>query len=854
MKAVCVPAICLFTGWMAGAVASVSSIPVGVEIYEGLPAGSELTPSGEPAYRYTEEAFGFVRLPVKYSPEALPLDRSVPFVLRALYERPIEAGPHRFRLRARGAARFLIDGVEVAKTGKQKPNTSGDDPVPAPPVIDASGHRPPTHPHQDVFASFEGDGKVHKFELIALIGGKGLMPSPGELAVSFGPVGKIEMLLGPGGSPLLTDTAWEAHVARQQERHRLADRERRLEASREIMAKWRARHAEVRAHYKDRLVAVPAATAGMSAYNSIDHFLNARLQSEAGKPQPLTADLEFLRRLSIDTTGLIPTAGEIRAYLAQPAAKRRAQAVERLLANPDWADNWVSYWQDVLAENPGILKPDLNNTGPFRYWIHQAFADGVPFDRFVSELVQMEGSVHQGAPAAFAQATLNDAPMAAKADILGQAFLGVKLGCARCHDAPFHPYKQKDLFSMAALLNGKAMKLPVTSTVPLVEGGRRPAVQITLKPGDSIEPGWAFADLVKHDETGALPVEGKVESRRSLAALLVSPRNERFAQVVVNRVWKRYMGMGFVEPVDDWARVKPSHPELMQFLAREFVMSGYDLKHLARMIFSSHAYQRQPIELLADSQLPAKARWFAGPVRRKMTAEQLVDSLHVAVGKKFECEDLNLNPAGDRAPSQFLNMGKPARAWQLTALSNERDRPALALPIAQALVDVMTAYGWRQSRQSPATARDDASSPLQTLVLANGVLGTRVVRLSDDSAFTELALKDQPLDKLLGEAFLRILSRPPTPEETRTFTSLLSPVYASRKVAGALANYSALKSDNRVSWSNHLSAEATVIRMEEERKMRMGAEPTKRLTKDFRERFEDTLWAMLNSPEFVLMP
>jgi hypothetical protein len=314
------------------------------------------------------------------------------------------------------------------------------------------------------------------------------------------------------------------------------------------------------------------------------------------------------------------------------------------------------------------------------------------------------------------------------------------------------------------------------------------------------------------------------------------------------------MGAGFVEPVDDWARSRASHPELMQYLAREFVMSGYDLKHLARLIFSSHAYQRQPIELLPDSQMSTTARLFTGPVRRKMTAEQLVDSLHRAVGKKFECEDLNLNPAGDRAPAQFLNMGKPSRAWQLTALSNERDRPALALPIAQALVDVMTAYGWRQSRQSPATARDDASSPMQTLVLANGVLGTRVVRLSDDSAFTELALKDQPIEKLINESFLRVLSRPATAEETRAFTALLAPVYGSRKVAGAQSNYAALKSDNRVSWSNHLSAEATIIRMEEERKMRMGAEPTKRLTKDFRERFEDTLWAMVNSPEFVLMP
>jgi hypothetical protein len=592
----------------------------------------------------------------------------------------------------------------------------------------------------------------------------------------------------------------------------------------------------------------------LPAYNSIDHFLNARIKEESATPRPLTADLEFLRRLSLDTTGLIPTADEIRAYLATPGAKRRSKAIDRLLENPDWADNWVSYWQDVLAENPGILKPDLNNTGPFRYWIHQSFADGVPFDRFVSELVQMEGSIHQGAPAAFAQATLNDAPMAAKADILGQAFLGVKLGCARCHDAPFHPYKQKDLFSMSAMLAGKPVKLPATSTVPLVEGGRRPAVKITLKAGEVIEPGWAFADLVKHDETGALPGEGKVESRRSLAALVISPRNERFAQVVVNRVWKRYMGAGFVEPVDDWARARASHPELMQYLSREFVMSGYDLKHLAHLIFASHAYQRQPIELLPDSQMSAKARLFTGPVRRKMTAEQLVDSLHRAVGKKFECEDLNLNPAGDRAPAQFLNMGKPSRAWQLTALSNERDRPALALPIAQALVDVMTAYGWRQSRQSPATTRDDASSPMQTLVLANGVLGTRVVRLSDDSAFTELALKDQPIEKLINESFLRVLSRPATVEETRTFTALLAPVYGSRKVAGAVSNYAALKSDNRVSWSNHLSAEATIIRMEEERKMRMGAEPTKRLTKDFRERFEDTLWAMVNSPEFVLMP
>jgi hypothetical protein len=333
----------------------------------------------------------------------------------------------------------------------------------------------------------------------------------------------------------------------------------------------------------------------------------------------------------------------------------------------------------------------------------------------------------------------------------------------------------------------------------------------------------------------------------------VSPENERFAQVIVNRVWKRYMGLGIMEPADDWTRGKASHPELLEYLAREFMMSGYDMKALARLIMTSHAYQRKPLGNGSD-QMSAESRVFAGPVHRNMTAEQLVDSLHLAAGKEFECEAMNLNPAGDRPAKQFLNLGKPARGWQMTALSNERDRPALALPIAQSIVDVLSTFGWRQSRQNPATTRDDAPSPMQTLILANGVLGTRMVRLSDDSAFTELAMKDIPAEEFVKETFLRVLSRPPSIEESRTFLGLLKPSYATRKVKGAQSVITKRQSDNRVSWSNHLSAEASLIRMDEERKLRMGDQPTARLTANFRERYEDTLWALINSPEFVMVP
>ena len=784
---------------------------------------------------------------------ALALDRSTPFVLRATYERAFPAGERQFRLRARGAAVLLVDGKVVAKTKPQAPNTSGDDPVPPPVVRDNSPNRPAPYPHQDVVVKLNLEGGNHTFVLIAIIGGRGLTPSPGELAVSFGDPGKVERLLGPDDSPRLTDPEWETYVAAVNKRHQIADVARRRKASEGIVAAWRERHTQIRELLKNRsAVPVPAVSAGSPVYNDIDRFLDARLEAAKVDPAPLTSDLEFLRRISIDTTGLIPTADEIRAFLADPPGQRRTKAIDRLLASPSWADNWVSYWQDVLAENPGILKPDLNNTGPFRWWLHQSFTDDVPIDRMAAELIQMDGSLVQGAPAGFAQATLNDAPMAAKADIIAQAFLGQKLGCARCHDAPFQPFKQKDLFSMAAMLNGKPMTLPVTSTVPLVPGRRIPAVKISLKPGESIDAAWPFQDLIDHAESGPLPGTSSQPSRHALATLVVAPENGRFAEVIVNRVWKRYMGLGLVEPADDWSQAKPSNPDLLHYLAAELVTNDYDLKHIAKLIFSSHAYQRKPIAPPAGQS--EKDRLFAGPIRHNLTAEQVVDSLFLSVGKRFACEEMNLNPAGDRAPSQFLNMGVPERAWQLTALSNERDRPALALPIAQSLIDVMTAYGWRQSRQNAVTTRDDAASPMQSLILANGIVGTRIVRLSDDSAITTLCLRDEPLDKLVGEVFLRVLSRPPSPKEARTFHDLLQPSYASRRVKNAGMTASAMKTDNRVSWSNHLSAEATLIRMDEERKLRMGDQPTKRLTPEFRERFEDVLWAMVNSPEFVMAP
>jgi len=850
-------AIVLRTPAPAASTISDSGNPVSVEIFEGLEEAHWLEPNGkEPISAYSEAAFGFVRIPTRFSRNALPLDRSVPFTLKATISKTLPAGNYRFRLRSKGLAQFAIDGRDVLSTKAQHPSKDSNDLLPPQASTAEYPVRPAPPAHQDELATVEFDGGEHTFVLSAVIGGNGLAPFPGELAISYSQAGEVDRLLGGDNAPLLTDGDWEDYASQARARHHQGDLDRRRTVDDEVDAEWRERHKKVREWVEAQPAPkVPSLEADWPANNDIDHFIAAPAAEAQLRPTELTSDLEFLRRLSLDTIGLLPSREQVRAYLAEAPENRRSGAIQRFLKDTGWADHWVSYWQDVLAENPGILKPDLNNTGPFRWYLHQAFLDGHSFDRLVVELIEMEGSLYQGAPRGFGMASLNEAAMAAKADIISQAFLGNKLSCARCHDAPFHPFKQKDLFSMAAMLEGKALTLPESATVPLVEDGRKPFVEVNLRAGDSIDPHWPFRQIVD-DTLAALPPKNTdVESRFALASLVVSPANERFAQVVVNRVWKRFIGRGLVEPAEDWSQAKNSHPELLTYLSHEFLRNGYDLKHVSRLIFESHAYQRKPVA--ADPAAPSSAATlFAGPARRTMSSEQLVDSLHQIAGKDFDSEELNLNPLGDRPLRQFLNMGVPRRAWELTALSNERDRPSLALPRAQALVDLMQAYGWRQSRQAPATVRDDGPSPMQTLALANGATGTRAARLSDDSYFTKLALEDRPLEEMLDDTFWRVLTRAPSEPEKDMIVRYLAPYFEGRVLPPVekSSDVSDKKTDPRVSWANHFDPESNLIRMQEERLVQMGDPPTDRLQPAYRERFEDVLWALVNSPEFSVIP
>ena len=237
---------------------------------------------------------------------------------------------------------------------------------------------------------------------------------------------------------------------------------------------------------------------------------------------------------------------------------------------------------------------------------------------------------------------------------------------------------------------------------------------------------------------------------------------------------------------------------------------------------------------------------------RTGSAEQIVDSLFVASGKKMNIEPLSFDADGKMVSSTFLNLGVPRRAWELLSLSNERDRPSLSMPRAQAVVDVLEAFGWNGARQSPLTDRETDANLLQPGTLANGPLAARVSRLSDDSRFTSLALKANKPEELAEEIYLAFLSRLPTKQERIALVKRLEPGFQER--IESTKEMTLPPRAPRVSWNNHLNDKANQQMLDYAKAVRDGEPPTKRLGAEWRERMEDVVWSVFNLPEFVWIP
>ncbi|MCM2369280.1 DUF1553 domain-containing protein [Aporhodopirellula aestuarii] len=570
---------------------------------------------------------------------------------------------------------------------------------------------------------------------------------------------------------------------------------------------------------------------------------------------PVIRDEAFLRRAYLDVVGVPPSEDEAGAFLKRP---NRDALIDTLLADERYADNWVSLWMDLLAENPTLLNVSLGSTGPFRWFLYESLRDNKPLDRMVTELILMRGDAHYGGSAGFAIAGENDSPMAAKAHVLAAAFLGIDLQCARCHDSPYHSTTQEDLFSLGAMLSRKSITPPKTSRVPdefFVSQTREPLIQVTLKLGEAVKAKWPFADFTGAEDSPQLDrlMHNPKDARERLAALFTAPSNVRFPRVMVNHLWKRLMGAGFVEPVHDWEGRTPSHPELLEELATELVTHDYNLKHVLRLIMTSDAYQREATG--QNEAAPAEQRYFAAPDRRRLTAEQVVDSLFVASGCEMDVEELTFLHDGTQSMDRRVTLGTPTRAWMFAGLNNERDRPSLSLPRAQAVVDVLEAFGWTGTRQQPIIERETDPNVLQPGILANGNLSKSLTRAAHESELADLAVKARSSEQLVESLFLRFLSRYPNDRERELFVTTLENGFANRLL---------LSSDvtpppvdpllPQSTWTNHLLPEANEIQQEWERRVRRGPYADPRLRPEWREVYEDVVWSLVNHAEFVWVP
>ncbi len=574
---------------------------------------------------------------------------------------------------------------------------------------------------------------------------------------------------------------------------------------------------------------------------------------------PVVGDASFLRRVFLDTVGVPPTADEALAFLADVNPDKRSRLIDQLLHDERFADGWMSFWLDLLAENPTLLNQSMGSTGPFRWFLHDSLRDGKPLDRMVTELILMRGGAAEGGSAGFAMASENDSPMAAKGHIVASAFLGIELQCARCHDSPYHSTTQKDLYSLAAMLSRKSVTVPKTSRVPTAffenQKVRKSLIQVTLQANQSVPAQWPFASVtgVTDGENIDQLMQKPTDTRERLAALITAPQNVRFSRVVVNRIWRQLIGAGLVEPVHDWEGNAASHPELLNWLAQELIANNYDFRHVVRLILTSMAYQRAAVG--RNVAASAEMRFFNAPERRRLTAEQIVDSLHYATGRPFDVEELTFVHDGRRELGQRQTLGKPTRAWMFGDLKNERDRPSLSLPKARAVVDVLEAFGWIGARQMPITERETDPNVLQPGVLANSTLSMSLTRVSHQSALAELPIAAESPESLVDTLFLRTLSRFPKPDERKAFAGALSEGFDARLVpADKIAQIEQLPPLPQVTWFNHARPKANEIQLEIERRVLAGPPPDPRLSPAWRSALEDVLWSLINHREFVWMP
>lgn len=392
----------------------------------------------------------------------------------------------------------------------------------------------------------------------------------------------------------------------------------------------------------------------------------------------LVDDARYARRVYLDIRGLLPEPDALRAFIADRSPRKREALAAKLLADDDtYAQNWISFWNDLLRNEDGVTYfSETAGRKSITDWLLPALQTNLPYDRFVRALLDPTAP---GDPEGFligvnwrGETSAAVTPWMQAAQNTAQVFLGVNLKCNACHDSFVSKWKLKDAYSLAAYFSPQ------------------PSLQLyrcDIAQNHYAEPAFLFPEIAHAPTSGSL-----ADRRAAAAAAFTDPRNGRLARTLVNRVWQRLLGHGIVANPDEMDG-RPWSPDLLDTLAEDFVDHGYDLKHLIGEIVTSRAYQMPAVR--REREPEARSYEFNGPEVRRLSAEQFSDAIGAMTGEWNTYAGKPARPGGVYA-----------REWRVASSAFTR---ALGRPV----------------RDQVTSVRPSESSPLQALELVNGETYTR---------------------------------------------------------------------------------------------------------------------------------
>ncbi len=500
--------------------------------------------------------------------------------------------------------------------------------------------------------------------------------------------------------------------------------------------------------------------------NFIDEHLFANLQQLGIPPSPVCDDATFLRRVTLDIGGRLPTEEETREFLADTATDKRERLIDRLLRSPSYADFFANKWTSLLKNRRDVAS-DITSNFAFHAWIRDSLLANKPYDQIVRELLAATGTVIANPAVAWYKRVKE--PKEQLEDV-AQLFLGVRMQCAQCHHHPFERWSQDDYYGFAAFFSQVGRKPSGVQGEDLIFHKRGVAQSQNVKTGLMVRP------AALGDDVGEIPPDH--DPRLRLADWMSSAENPFFAKAVVNRYWKHFFKRGLIEPEDDIRDTNPpTNPELLEALEKHFVSSKFDLKELVRVITQSSAYQ---LSAIPNEHNVADQQNYSRYYPRRMQAEVLLDSI----------DDLS------GARTSFANLPVGTRAVALPDNSYNNASPLLRV------------FGRPESTSVCECERRESASLAQSLHLINAADVKAKLATSGGRA-DRLSKAEKSAKEKISELYLAAFSRQPRPEELDTALAYL-----------AESRYDA----------NGKPIDPKIVA---------------------RDNFQDLLWALINSKEFL---